>query len=154
MSQPQWRIVANLGDADPIEYGGAFVFVDETKVYDPEVEVWQEPPEDSDDSEPWRVYRWSLRKCTVTYGILSDNPFHPKHPAWFAETLPDISACCDFPDISDALCSDNIIQRASAYIAIARYHGEYNFDDPPLVLNREGIEARYEQHSKLLDQVS
>ena len=149
MYEPQWRIIANLGDVDPIEYGGAFVFVDENEVADPQIEFWQEPPED-DESEPWRIYRWDIPKCSIGDQGLSNSPYN--HPAWFAETLPNIAECCDFPDIADALCSDDILRRASAYLAIGRYHGERNFDDPPLELDRKGIEAHYEQHSKLFSE--
>lgn len=145
MTDPKWRIVANLGDADPIEHGGAFVLVDETGTHDPELEFWQEPAEDGE--QEWRVSRWTLTRCTLTANVVSDNPFHPQHPAWFAETLPDIAECCDHPDLVADLCSENTITRAQAYLSIARYHGELNFDEYPLILNRQGIEARYESLS-------
>jgi hypothetical protein len=42
-NQPVWKCIANLGDTTPLEYGGAFLLVDETGVYDPELTVWNEP---------------------------------------------------------------------------------------------------------------
>jgi hypothetical protein len=42
-NQPSWKVIANLGDATPLEYGGAFLKVDETGVYCPELIVWDEP---------------------------------------------------------------------------------------------------------------
>ena len=42
-NQPSWKVIANLGDATPLEYGGAFLLVDETGVYCPELIVWDEP---------------------------------------------------------------------------------------------------------------
>lgn len=68
MSQPQWKFVANLGDADPIENGGAFVFIDETGVYPPEVEILEEPAEDNGPKH-WHVYRFSLDHCTFASDI-------------------------------------------------------------------------------------
>lgn len=42
-NQPKWHCVANLGDVNPLEYGGAFVLIDATGVYPPELHVWDEP---------------------------------------------------------------------------------------------------------------
>jgi hypothetical protein len=42
-NQPSWKCICNLGDATPLEYGGAFLMIDETGVYDPELVVWDEP---------------------------------------------------------------------------------------------------------------
>jgi len=36
MSDPKWALVAQLGDADPVDHGGFFVFVDTTGKYDPQ----------------------------------------------------------------------------------------------------------------------
>jgi len=45
-NQPVWNVIANLGDATPLEYGGAFLRIDETGVYDPELVAWDEPTVD------------------------------------------------------------------------------------------------------------
>jgi hypothetical protein len=66
MSQPIWKFVVNLGDTDPIENGGYFVFTDETGVYPPEVELLEEPAE---DSKTWTVYRFVLENCTFASDI-------------------------------------------------------------------------------------
>lgn len=68
MSQPKWKFVANLGDADPIENGGAFVFIDETGAYPPEIEILEEPAED-DGPKHWKVYRFPLENCTFASDI-------------------------------------------------------------------------------------
>jgi hypothetical protein len=146
-NQPNWKLVANLGDVNPIDYGGFFVFIDETGAYDPEAELLVSP--DSDEGE-WQVYRFSLPKCTFINGILSDNKFHPGHPAWFAnpgaENLSGVAECCgDAVDslITD-LCSDNVSNRASAYRAIGQYHGFENLDSYPLTFkSRAEVEQRY-----------
>jgi hypothetical protein len=50
-NQPEWECVANLGDADPITYGGLLVYIDKTGVYPPEVEVIQEEENEDYDSD-------------------------------------------------------------------------------------------------------
>lgn len=44
--QPVWKFIANLGDANPIDHGGYFVYIDETGVYAPEAELLVEPSDD------------------------------------------------------------------------------------------------------------
>ena len=36
--QPKWKLIAQLGDVNPIDYGGYFIYEDETGVYPPEGE--------------------------------------------------------------------------------------------------------------------
>ena len=78
--QPTWRYVTNLGDVNPIEHGGAFVFVDTTAVYPPEMEILEPPCDDidiDDDDARWAVSRIVLDPCMWDGKQLSDNPFHP-----------------------------------------------------------------------------
>lgn len=141
-TQPNWKLLANLGDVNPIDYGGYFVYEDTTGVYPPEAELLYAPER---DSGKWKAWRFALDRCTFIDGILSDNQFHPEHPAWFAD---DIQAVADFcgqtPEIMIAdLCSENPIERARAYQAIGDYHGYDNLDDYPLTLTRAEAEQRY-----------
>src|SRR5262245_19815580 len=85
--QPQWKLIANLGDVDPVTYGGFFVFVDETGVYDAEAEYWPE----REEGEKQIVYRFILEPCTFVDGVLSDNKFHPNYATWFAKDIPAIA---------------------------------------------------------------
>ena len=157
MSQPQWKLVAQLGDVHPIDYGGCFVYVDETGVYDPEMEILDSP---EDDACKWTIYRFDLPRCTWIDGILSDNKFHPDHAAWFAKPeserasrpqdstyLADVAQCCGQPeeDLQAMLCSEDPKERALAYLQIGQYHGFENFDSYPLTMNRAEVEARYAQ---------
>ena len=97
-AQPVWKLLANIGDVHPIEYGGYFVFVDETGVYPPEAELLISP--DSDDApEGWVAYRFILDPCTYVDGILSDNHFHPELPAWFADA--GVGEVANFAGLTD-----------------------------------------------------
>lgn len=109
-NQPEWECVANLGDTDPITYGGILVYIDKTGVYPPEVEVIQEEENEDYDSdydqgydEPleydedkseelhWTIYRMPLERCTYdpVTECLSDNQYHPDHSAWFSQTIKE-----------------------------------------------------------------
>jgi len=161
MSQPQWKFVAQLGDVDPIEHGGYFIFVDETGVYAPEAELLEVIEEGDEIS--WEVRRFILEPCTYIDGILSDNKFHPQYPAWFATPEPEkakrpqdttylsnIASCQGLAveELIKQFCSTDPIQRAWAYRAVGEYHGFANLDEYPLVFTdeqRSEVEERYKE---------
>ena len=165
MSQPKWKCVANLGDANPLDYGGLFVYVDETGVYPPEMERLEIPEmecleiDDEDAERPtYTAWRVCLDQCTFIDGILSDNPYHPAHCAWFATTpekmkerpqdgrgLAAVADCMGREEsemIAD-LCSSDPIRLASAWREILDYHGWENGDSYPIHLNRSEARKRY-----------
>ena len=119
-NQPKFKCIANLGDATPWEYGGAFVLVDETGVYTPELRVFEEPVGNKYEE---RVIL--LDRCTFVNGILSDNEFHPEHPAWFADCVPDLARYIGVEEdqLYAQFCSDDPIERAWAYLTVVHYHG-------------------------------
>ena len=141
--QPQWKQVAQLGDANPIEYGGYFVYEDETGVYPPEA-VWLVAPED-DNGARWIEYRFILEPCTFINGILSDNKYHPEHAAWLAGDLEQVASFTGetIEDLIGALTGDDVFERALAWRAIGEYHGLDNLDSYPNRFTRSEIEARY-----------
>lgn len=157
MSQPKWKCIANLGDVNPVDYGGLFVYIDETGVYPPEMECLE--PNSDDDADGWEVRRVVLERCSFVDGILSDNKFHPELPAWFAEPesqrkerpqdttyLQNVCDCMDYDgdELIADLCSGDPLRMANAYRAILDYHGWDNGDSYPLDFSsREEVEARY-----------
>lgn len=147
MTQPIWRCIAQLGDASPTEYGGHWVFIDETGVYPPEAEVLFV---DEEGDRPNIAYRYPLEKCYWNDGVLSDNKYHKDHPAWFADDLDMVSRCMDedHDNMIDSLCNDGqtdreVCNRANAYHSIGSYHGFENFDGYPLQLSQQETESRY-----------
>lgn len=141
--QPIWKLLANLGDVNPLEHGGFFVYQDETGVYAPEAESLQ----CDDEITKWTVHRFSLEKCTYQDGVLSDNKFHPDHPAWFARDAKHLEQLGSFVgrDVESLIagfCSDNAVERAGAYQAAFDFYGAHEFDSYPLTLNRAEAEAR------------
>ena len=119
-NQPIFKCVANLGDATPWEYGGAFVLVDETGVYTPELRVFEEPRDNK-----YEEHTILLEQCTYIAGVISDNKYHPDYKAWFADSLPDIARYVGVPEIQvlQQLCSSSVVERAWAYLAVSKYHG-------------------------------
>lgn len=145
MSQPTWKLVAQLGDVNTIDHGGHFVYVDETGVYAPEAEVLTIADE-TDGAELWEIHRYILEPCTYVAGILSDNPYHPELPAWFADSLPDVVAYVgsSTPAMIADLCGDDLTAKALAWKAIGDYHGMDNLDSYPTQwADRAQLEARY-----------
>ena len=153
---PSWRFIDNLGDVNPIDHGGYFVFTDSTGVYPDEAELLK-----IDDDGSATVYRFMLEKCTFINGILSDNRFHPDKSAWFAKPeseranrpqdstyLSNVAECCgmDEGELIDMLCSGDPIQLAIAYRAIGDYHGFDNLDSYPLQLSADEVAERYACH--------
>lgn len=138
-NQPVWKMIANLGDVNPLDYGGYFVYIDETGVYPPEAERLEE------SHKGYEVHRFILDRCTYTNGILSDNKFHPEHPAWFADDIDSAASFVgqDAQELIDALCDPDPCMRAEAYRAIGDYHGWENLDSYPLHLTQEEAIEKY-----------
>jgi hypothetical protein len=158
-NQPKWKLIARLGDANPIDHGGYFVYADETCVYAPEAELLEVEGEDA--ANKWTVYRFSLERCVYDHvnGILSDNKFHPNFAAWFAKPererkerpqdttyLSDVARSngIETEQLIELFTSGSATERAHAYKMVGEYHGFDNLDQYPLIFtNRSEVEARY-----------
>lgn len=145
--QPEWKLVAQLGDAHPLDHGGYFVYEDTTGVYDPEAE-WLIAPEEDDSGEPWVCYRFILEPCTFTNGILSDNQFHPDKPAWFSRHGRIESACAcsgiEAAEFIRMITTGTTVERAMAWRLIGEHYGFDNLDAYPLQYeNRHSVEEAY-----------
>lgn len=144
MSQPKWRRIANLGDVNPINYGGFFVYIDLTGVYAPEAEVLI-TNEVAGDCDSWTIYRFILEPCTYTVdsgyeggGVLSDNPYHPMYAVWFADKLESIAETMGTAreELIKLFCSDKAIDRAEAWRMVGDYFGYDNLDQYPWTCTR------------------
>ncbi len=166
MSQPDWECIGQLGDANPVEYGGLWVLRDKTGVYCEEAELLIVPDDDTDWAADRKcvIYRFILERCHWTpklfdMGVLSDNKFHLDHAAWWAEPEGNkvlrpqdstyLSNLCSFtgiegPDLIEMFCSADALQRAQAYRIVGEYHGFDNLDHDPLTLPRWQARRRYE----------
>jgi hypothetical protein len=141
-NQPKWKCVANLGDTQPWDYGGAFVMVDQTGVYTPELWIWEKPTADNRYTE----YRILLEQCTFEKGILSDNKYHPECEVWFGEweRLSSMarSAGVNVVQLVNFFRSENPIERAHAYLLAANHYGEDEFDQYPIIHEAKGVKTK------------
>ncbi|MGH9970624.1 MAG: hypothetical protein ACREBG_22935 [Pyrinomonadaceae bacterium] len=151
--QPKWKLIANLGDASPLEHGGYFVFEDETGVYPPEAELLVVPDEESEENETsCDVFRFSLDRCKMKQGYLVPFGYQSTWPhalsqyeEWFARDLEGVASCMDSDEetLQDQFCSVDSLERAQAYRAIGDYHGFENLDGYPLRLTSTEVKERY-----------
>lgn len=130
--QPVWQLIANLGDNSPFDYGGYFVYKDETGVYPEEAEFLVVDNEDDEDST-YTIYR-------ILLDVAPDE--------WFLEDLESIAdhVGSTKEELVKALSSRDPLDRAYAYKAVAEYHGWDEFDSYPLTgVTRQEVEARYSE---------
>jgi hypothetical protein len=147
--QPVWEFVANLGDVNPLEYGGYFVYRDATGVYPEEGEYIIAP---EGDSEEWIVYRFTLDRCKQIDSFLVPFAWDPSWPhpladyqEWYVGELADVANVTgeDPDELRAHLCSEDPCKRARAYESMGLYFGFHEFDEYPFHLTREEIEARH-----------
>lgn len=155
----RWELLANLGDKNPLDYGGYFVFRDRQGKWPDRAEYLDVPTGEPGD-ETYIVYRFDLDRCTFIKGILSDNPYHPDYPVWFARRDEEhkqrhgYDQWSNFTDLARDMgltpeefaadfCSPDPVIRARAYEEIAHHHGWIEFDQYPLTLSRQEAWERY-----------
>lgn len=151
------KLLANLGDASPLEYGGLLVIEDDNG--GAHIEVWEEP----NSNELISIYRLDIDTFTYVNGVLSDNPYHPDKPVWFADKLRSIAECngCEVDELIRMFLSDDPVQRVEGYREVASYYGWYEFDQEPLGMSVGKAAWRYREFNlgevpykyKLLDQI-
>lgn len=133
----------------PLEYGGYFVYVDETGVYPPEAELLEVEELYDGRDQSYTVHRFTLEPCTYVNGVLSDNPYHPSNPVWFV-VHDGLNVLASYigtstTDLIKLFTSNDPIERAHAWRAVGEYHGFENLDDYPLQLSRAEAEERYRE---------
>jgi hypothetical protein len=139
--QPSYHAIANLGDVNPLEYGGAFVMVDRRGIYTPQLWVWD--VDSNPIEEKGRLYRFDIPKCHILADsfAVGDNKHHPNHPAWYGDhdTLKSIASFGGMTvrEFVGMLVHFNPIQRAQAFRLIAEHSGYENFDSYPLDGDKE-----------------
>jgi hypothetical protein len=137
MRAPTWKLVAQLGDENPLEYGGYFVYIDETGAYTSEAEYLIEMLDGT-----FTAYRFILEPCISVNGVLSDNPYHPETPVWFDKDIDRVSESCGI-DLIPLFCTPDPVQRAIAWREVGEYYGFENLDNYPLTLTKKEAKKRY-----------
>jgi hypothetical protein len=163
-NQPNWVLVANLGDASPLDYGGYFVYRDTTGVYPAEAEkiFVSDDTDDPDYPGQCTIHRITLDRCKevhlgdqiylVPFNFNETWPFPvSEYDEWFHVHLDRVAENIGVPvqEVRDFLCSESECSRALAYEAIYDYHGWENGDCYPLHMSHEEAKARYETKNTL-----
>lgn len=151
MSQPSYFCIANLGDVNPFEHGGAFVCIDRRGIYDPILLIY--------DQDLRRRSEVTLERCHKIPDAsnprwqVGTNRFHPTLVEWFSDSLERCAYFngCQIYEIIDKLTGSNIIQRAIAYKMLVDYHGVYEFDQCPYDFHNEGSAREF--CAKMLEQL-
>jgi hypothetical protein len=134
MAQPSFHCVANLGDANPFEYGGRFLMIDRRGLYAPELWIF----ESTEDDTKMMQYRVVLDHCFQynNDGIvqLGTNIHHPHIAEWFGANA-SIKAMADYVGMNHEeliikFCG-NAHDRACAYGVAIDYYGLDEFDHYP-----------------------
>jgi hypothetical protein len=130
------KVLGNLGDASPFDYGGLIVY----RVRDPgktgpeaswiQAEFWHEPMEEQPDR--YDVYRWQ-----IAYDAMKDL-------SW-VDNWKEISEFVgvSLEELKKQSQSGNPLDRAGVYRAVADYHGFENLDSYPEKYTREEMEKRW-----------
>lgn len=144
MSQPSYFCIANLGDANPFEYGGAFVCIDRRGIYDPILLIYDQDLRKLSEItlEPCHRICKNLKERLISVG---SNKFHPDIPEWFSDSLSDAARFCgqNFYHFVSDLISTNVVTRAGAYLSLANYHGVFEFVHYPYIYEDEKDAKRF-----------
>lgn len=151
-------IIANLGDANFIQYGGRLVFSDDSDTQrDPWMEVIEEPPEDDEEEEIWTIYRFDLERFQIVEDgnhlyLVSKNwdkswPHAlSSYDEWFHRDLKSVaeSMSIKLQELRSGFCSEDPLKRAMAWCTIGDYYGFHELDSYPLKLSKQEILKRYD----------
>lgn len=146
MSQPNWKLVADLGD-NPFENDAYYIYFDTTGVYGYEAEHVQETdPEARRKDKRWSVHRFSLERfktlhdSTEQEGLLVTEEWFYKDLDAVAKTMGTTKE-----DLVTAFCSEDFKERARAWRCVGDYHGYDNLDGYPLSLTKREVKGRYRE---------
>ena len=157
-NQPRWQCIANLGDANPYEHGGLFVFVDTTGVYSAEVEKWE--------PEYHCFYRVIIDQLVLHEGLLIPASIYklylkgadlPKpieeYEEWFSDKTENYAASVgmDWNEYRQMFCNSDPVVRARAYEIMFEHEGWVNWDSTPLKLSKQQTPLRIGRHMRQLE---
>lgn len=127
-NQPIWKLVASADDFA--------LYIDTSDTYDPEVEMWE-----CDENGHGYIYRFDIPQCRLFGDVLTvdpvDNTYGPlgterRCQEWFSDDIGKVAESIGEPveKLRASLCDPSPQVRMWSYLAIARYYGADNFDDP------------------------
>lgn len=119
--------------------------------------IHREYARQADGTYAKRFYYASADTCTektAKYpdGILSDNPFHPRHEVWFAKHLESLADTTDLSpeDLIREFTAGDVLDRAQAWQSVGNYFGFEELDQYPVDLSRQETADRIKPWMKEL----
>lgn len=142
-AQPSYFCIANLGDVNPFEHGGAFVCIDRRGIYDPILLIY-----DQDTRKRSEIILERCHKIVCddeTFFGVGTNRFHPKYKEWFSDHLESAAdfAGWDLEEFIDLLTSQDVVKCASAYLTLVGYYGAEEFDQYPFIYETDGEAEKF-----------
>lgn len=105
--QPDWKLVGAVGDVNPIDHGGGFIYEDTTGVYAAELE-YIEPDEQYEDrygnATRWTVYRFEIPQLKrISRTTPATSPYRDLHhePPFTWDCLVPLNYDATWPHPSD-----------------------------------------------------
>lgn len=134
MAEPKITVLANLGDAYPLDYGGHIVFQAEEPngriTY--HSELWDQPLKDR-GKDIYEVYRWDIEPDAVEDLDWADIN-------WVADSIG-----MDRAEFEASGRSEDPRIRALFYENVGRHSGFSNLDAYPVRFSRKEMEKRWPQ---------
>lgn len=150
MYQPNYQLVANLGDANPLDHGGFFVYKDQEGRHDPLVE-WFDP-------ERLQVWRFELEPLVDHKGMLVPAEMYAQRKqlpkpvgaweVWFSKHVPYAADHNGMKaaELRRLLCSKDILNRARGYQIMAEIDPQGFDPEGPLQLaSKTEAALRYQE---------
>jgi hypothetical protein len=139
--QPTWKFAGRVGDADPIAYGGGFVYRDATGVYPPELTLF-EPASDefwhrTGGGTPVRIFRIIIER-----NLLNE---------WWWKNLQQVANATgrSRESLQEAARDGSILEQAQLYSDLISHFGPYEFDQDPVTMTEDQAYAKYAAELKL-----
>lgn len=146
--QPSYWCIENLGDVDPVQYGGKFVCIDRRGIYAPIMLILQE----KERGKKVRLcHEIELERCFIVRDSggemkgVGANHYHAHMTEWFGG-YSDLEGVASFAGynsekaLAELLASQNVLDRAQAYGSVVDYFGAHQFDQEPREYDKRGAE--------------
>lgn len=158
--------IKNLGDAEPLSYGGYFIYEDAPNPHARKIKTQDWSPKGREnvtysakllvpvDDAPYLVYRFGLDRLKLVDGYLVPINYEPSWPhplerydEWFADSIPKMaeSVSLSADELREMFTSEDPLELARAYEILGGYHGFENLDSDPLSLTHEQVEKQFKE---------
>jgi hypothetical protein len=147
MSQPKWKIIGGVGDINPLDFDGGFVYIDETGIYDPEI-VYFEPASD----EQWEKFSNEGKEDelpVLVYRVIIENDSSKE---WWYKDLDEIQSYAGWSkeSLKQVIKERNPLHMAALYMDLIRYYGAEEFDSYPIKMTVKEAEEKYKDEFKFV----